>query len=115
MSNNNGTKCKMIGIEISLFLLVLFAASFYVTSAFAATNVSIFYGWNGSTFVPLLTDASGRLQTDINITTSVGINPKTNATYSLGGSTRLWGSIFANNISIGSAASRQTLDVSGGN
>src|SRR3989338_10778959 len=98
MSNNNGTKCKRIGIEISLFLLVLFAASFYVTSAFATTNVSIFYGWNGSTFVPLLTDASGKLQTDINITTSVGMNPKVNNTYDLGSITKIWANIYTRSV-----------------
>ena len=68
----------------------------------------------------MLTDGTGRLQTDINITNSVGINPKTNASYSLGTILTEWGSInalsgfYSKNISIGTRSSRTMLDVGGG-
>src|SRR3989344_2937178 len=90
--------------EIAAYTLVAFLLAL-LTTAYAATNVSIFYGWNGSTFMPVLTDASGKLQTDFNITTSVGMNPKVNNTINLGSLTRLWANIYTSSVRSGSTLS----------
>src|SRR3989338_1488387 len=115
---------RNIVVSKYLKLSVIFLLAFLIAPTVHAvqnTNVSILYGWNGTNFIPLLTDAGGRLQTDINITDSVGINPKTNGSYTLGTTQREWANIYAvsgtfsRNVSVGGWNSRQTLDVTGGN
>lgn len=67
-------------------------------------NVSILYGYNGTNFVPVLTNGSGVLQADMNITTSLGINPKANNTVSLGSSLSLWANFFVRSLRSSSPA-----------
>src|SRR3989338_3572146 len=91
--------------RIAVYILVAFLLAMLASAYAIDTNVSIFYGWNGSTFMPVLTDASGKLQTDINITTSVGMNPKVNNTINLGSLTRLWANIYTSSVRSGSTLS----------
>src|SRR3989338_4302977 len=91
--------------RIAVYILVAFLLAMLASAYAIDTNVSIFYGWNGSTFMPVLTDASGKLQTDFNITTSVGINPKANDTNSLGSALAMWANIYTNSIRSGSTLS----------
>src|SRR3989338_7946945 len=91
--------------RIAVYILVAFLLAMLASAYAIDTNVSIFYGWNGSTFMPVLTDASGKLQTDFNITTSVGMNPKVNNTINLGSLTRLWANIYTSSVRSGSTLS----------
>src|SRR3989338_10207942 len=84
--------------RIAVYILVAFLLAMLASAYAIDTNVSIFYGWNGSTFMPVLTDASGKLQTDFNITTSSGMNPKVNNTINLGSLVRIWANIYTNSI-----------------
>jgi len=89
-----------MGFKINKFkivFLLLFALAL-ASSAFAATNVSILYGWNGTEFVPLEVDASGSLKTTINLTESVGLTPRDDNAYDIGTTTLRWATIYTYNI-----------------
>jgi len=80
-----------------------------VVNAAGNTNISILYGYNGTTYVPLLTDGAGHLQTVMNLTSSAGLNPITNNTYDLGATSLLWANVYARSI-----RSSGTLSLFGG-
>ncbi|MEK6887706.1 MAG: hypothetical protein AABX14_02045, partial [Candidatus Aenigmatarchaeota archaeon] len=87
-------------MKITAALLVLLFVAPSLTYA-AATNVSILYGWNGTDFVPVQVTSEGAIKTDINMTQTVGINPKVNNTYDLGSISRLWANLYARSIRSG--------------
>jgi len=74
---------KLFLIALTLFLL-------YIVSAFAATNVSVLYGWNGSATVPVQVDSAGRLKTTLNLSKSTGISPESDNAYDLGTTALRW-------------------------
>lgn len=74
---------KLFLIALTLFLL-------YIVSAFAATNVSVLYGWNGSATVPVQVDSAGRLKTTLNLSKSTGIGPESDNAYDLGTTALRW-------------------------
>lgn len=94
------------GVTSLAVLAAFLAMAFLASDARAGTtqNVSLLYGWNGTNFVPVLTNGSGVLQADINITTSTGINPRTNNTASMGNSLALWANLFARSLRSSSPA-----------
>src|SRR3989338_4151459 len=87
-------------LKLSLiFLAVIFLSS--VTYAASSNNVSIMYGWNGTSFTPVTLTSTGAIMTDINMSESIGLNPKTNNTYDIGGAALLWANLYARTIRSG--------------
>ena len=85
---------KIFGLGVLLVALLL-------APVYAANNVSILYGWNGTAFVPLLTDSSGTLQTNLNLTESIGMSPTLNNTYDIGTAALLWANLYTRTIRSG--------------
>src|SRR3989338_8738454 len=88
-------------LKLSLiFLAVIFLSS--VTYADASTNVTLLHGWNGTQWVPLKTLPDGTLDTTLNLSESVGLNPKLNNTYDLGTAALLWANLYVRSLRGGS-------------
>ena len=51
---------------LKLSIIVLLALFIIQPSNASTTNVSILYGWNGTSFVPVQVTAGGAIKTDIN-------------------------------------------------
>src|SRR3989344_3642264 len=84
--------------------IILVLALALPANAAGSSNVTLLYGWNGTNFVPLLTDGNGTLMTTMNTTDSVGLNPNLNNTYDLGTTALLWANLYARSIRGGSGA-----------
>ena len=80
--------------------IIAMLALFIITPVHAAgsTNVSILYGWNGTNFVPLLTNEQGKLLTDLNMSRSIGLSPLSNNTYDLGTTALLWANLYVRSV-----------------
>src|SRR3989338_5691951 len=91
-------------LRLSLIMLV---ALFLFPTAYAAgsTNISIMYGWNGTSFNPVTLTSTGAIMTDINMSESLGLNPSLNNTYDLGGAALLWANLYARTIRSGGVLS----------
>ncbi|MBI2545450.1 MAG: hypothetical protein HYW22_02555, partial [Candidatus Aenigmarchaeota archaeon] len=108
--------------KIIIFALLTLMMSATATYA-AVTNVTLLYGWNGTSWIPMKTSSDGTLQSDLNITDSLSINPKTDNTYDLGSSSLRWRDLYATRntylattsglVGIGTSSPISTLDVSG--
>jgi hypothetical protein len=96
---------------------VLFIATLLIISGFAfaeaGTNISILYGWNGTTFVPLKTSSDGKLQTDMNFTQSIGLHPKLNNSYTVGNTQNQWLNGYFINFTASENMTVQGLNVRG--
>ncbi|MEK6887390.1 MAG: hypothetical protein AABX14_00420, partial [Candidatus Aenigmatarchaeota archaeon] len=68
----------------------------------ASTNVTLLYGYNGTQWVPLRTLPDGTLDTTLNLSESVGLNPKANNTYDIGSAALLWANLYVRSIRGGS-------------
>ncbi|MEK6949219.1 MAG: hypothetical protein AABX34_03290, partial [Nanoarchaeota archaeon] len=112
--------------SISYFLynkiILIFAVMLLCSiSAFAANNVSILYGWNGTDNVAVRLDASGRLMTTINLTESIGLFPDADNLRDLGTASLRWRALYvfdiiaAGNINVGSINASGGLNVTAGN
>ena len=82
--------------------IILVLALALPANAAGSSNVTLLYGWNGTNFVPLLTDGNGTLMTTMNTTDSVGLNPNLNNTYDLGTTALLWANLYARSVRGGS-------------
>ncbi len=106
---------------LKLILTAVIVLILYSISAFAATNVSILYGWNGTDNVPVRVDASGRLMTTINLTESIGLFPDADNLRDLGAASLRWRALYvfdiiaAGNINAGSINASSGLNVTAGN
>lgn len=104
--SNTGIKlCSLtmrrgIIVLLTLISLALLCSSFS-TPVFAETNVSLWYGWDGSQWIPMRVTSTGELMTDLNLTESIGINPKLNNTYTIGAAELRWASGYFNNMYAG--------------
>src|SRR3989338_10780471 len=96
MTKNKLYRGGMVKITIVLFILL-------ASTAFAASsnNVSIMYGWNGTSFSPVTLTSTGAIMTDINMSESIGLSPKTNNTYDIGTAALLWSNLYARSIRSG--------------
>src|SRR3989344_2995312 len=96
MTKNKLYRGGMVKITIVLFILL-------ASTAFAASsnNVSIMYGWNGTSFSPVTLTSTGAIMTDINMSESIGFSPKTNNTYDIGTAALLWSNLYARSIRSG--------------
>ncbi|MBI2173525.1 MAG: hypothetical protein HYT73_04970 [Candidatus Aenigmarchaeota archaeon] len=98
--------------------ILLVVSVILLTSSFAlaelGTNISILYGWNGTAFVPLKTSADGKLQTDMNFTQSIGLNPKINNSYTIGNTAYQWLNGYFINGTFSENLTTQTLTVRSG-
>ncbi|MBI2084043.1 MAG: hypothetical protein HYT70_00275 [Candidatus Aenigmarchaeota archaeon] len=107
-----------------LFILSALAALLFLSiPALAETNVTLLYGWNGTAWIPVSVDNSGVLQTDLNLTESLSILPKSNNAYDLGASSLRWRDLYvarnaylattSGSVGIGTGSPLSTLDISG--
>src|SRR3989338_1082572 len=101
-------KASKMNNKILVFGLII--ALLPCANAAGNTNISILYGYNGTTYVPLLTDGAGHLQTVMNLTSIAGLNPITNNTYDLGATSLLWANVYARSV----RGSSGTLSLFGG-
>ena len=88
--------------KIIFGMVVLLAVLLSTVTYAASTNVSILYGWNGTSFVPVQVTSDGSLKTNLNLTESSGISPQVNNTYDLGTAALLWANLYARSIRGGS-------------
>ena len=81
-------------------ILLVFIGAVLAAGVFAAgtTNVTILYAWNGSEFAPMQIDGTGALKTTLNLTESIGLFPRQDATYDIGKASMRWGKIFLVNM-----------------
>ena len=92
---------RVRSLRITVALLLLFVIP-SLTYAANSNNVSILYGWNGTNYVPVQITSDGAIKMDINLTQTVGINPKVNNTYDLGSLSRLWANLYVRSVRGGS-------------
>ncbi|MEK6888189.1 MAG: hypothetical protein AABX14_04570, partial [Candidatus Aenigmatarchaeota archaeon] len=78
----------------------MLAALVLIAPAYAASsnNISILYGWNGTTFVPATITNTGALLTTINMSKSLGLSPEANNTYDLGSAAKLWANLYVRSL-----------------
>ncbi|KHO48138.1 MAG: hypothetical protein QT00_C0001G0151 [archaeon GW2011_AR5] len=86
-------------LAIAVFLAV---SMIHPANAAGSSNVTLLYGWNGTNFVPLLTDANGTLLSSLNTTDSIGLYPDINNTYDIGSASKLWANLYVRSIRGGS-------------
>ncbi|MDP6600457.1 MAG: hypothetical protein QF798_03415, partial [Candidatus Woesearchaeota archaeon] len=85
----------------------------------AATNVSVLYGWNGTSNVPIQVDAGGRLKTTLNLTKSTGMSPESDNAYDLGSTGLRWKTgyivdlVSAGSINVGGSLNATSINTTG--
>src|SRR3989338_4972839 len=79
--------------------LIMFSVLFLpAVNAASANNISILYGWNGTSFVPATITNTGALLTTINMSKSLGLSPEANNTYDLGSAAKLWANLYVRSL-----------------
>src|SRR3989338_6370118 len=79
--------------------LIMFSVLFLpAVNAASANNISILYGWNGTSFVPATITNTGALLTTINMSKSLGLSPEANNTYDLGTAAKLWANLYVRSL-----------------
>src|SRR3989338_7707568 len=79
--------------------LIMFSVLFLpAVNAASANNISILYGWNGTSFVPATITNTGALLTTINMSKSMGLAPEANNTYDLGSAAKLWANLYVRSL-----------------
>ena len=103
---------KLVFLIIIMLMLLLAGVS-------AATNVSVLYGWNGTSNVPIQVDAGGRLKTTLNLTKSTGLFPESDSAYDLGGTGLRWKTgyivdlVSAGSINVGGSLNATSINTTG--
>ena len=93
IKNNYAPKYLKLSL---IFLSIIFMS--VVTYAASANNISILYGWNGTSFVPATITNTGALLTTINMSKSLGLSPEANNTYDLGTAVKIWATLYVRSI-----------------
>ncbi|MBI2971451.1 MAG: hypothetical protein HYY37_03485 [Candidatus Aenigmarchaeota archaeon] len=100
-------------------IFIVLALALLALPVHAEINVSLLYGWNQTHWTPVRVTTAGALMTDLNLTESIGINPKSDNTYNLGAASLRWASVygvngyFADSFGIGTVAPRRKLQING--
>src|SRR3989338_427681 len=89
---------KIFGLGVLLIALALIVPVY----ADADTNVTLLYGYNGTQWVPIKTLPDGTLDTTLNLSESIALNPKINNTYDLGTAALLWANLYVRSLRGGS-------------
>ena len=103
---------KLVFLIIIMLMLLLAGVS-------AATNVSVLYGWNGTSNVPIQVDAGGRLKTTLNLTKSTGLFPESDSAYDLGSTSLRWKTgyivdlVSAGSINVGGSLNATSINTTG--